>query len=156
MLQMASAQPDSLRRVLSLHNSEPLTAYGSDGWDGAGSSCADGGDDGAEGRAHGHGLCEADAVLTREWRWLVAKAMSVEPEDTADGAADGVPRATSDELQLLFSSRRDGCSLHTLTEKLAGFTRGTLLLCKDEGNFVFGGWASGGLNPYPAARNDES
>lgn len=136
LLQIAASQPDRLRQILSAHNSEiarqqeedaPTTAVH------ASEACP---------------LAEGELVLAFEWRWLAAKALGLE----------GGARETSDgvDLQLLFSSRRDGCSLHTLAEKAAGFTRGTLLVCKDHAGFIFGGWADGGLHPYPAARNEDS
>lgn len=50
---------------------------------------------------------------------------------------------------LLFSSRTDGRSLHTLAERTSGYAHGTLLVVRDRAGFVFAGWAARGLNPNP-------
>ena len=71
-------------------------------------------------------------VLTREWRWLVSKALGIEeraesprvPNGVQDSGAPAGTHTSQEELQLLFSSGRDGSSLHTLAEKLAGYTHG--------------------------------
>ena len=84
----------------------------------------------------------SSSLMGPEWLWLVSHAI-------------GLPASSSDSLShaaawsLLFSSSTDGRSLHTLNERIAGYAHGTLLVCKDQAEFVFAGWAARGLNPSP-------
>ena len=75
-------------------------------------------------------------LLSREWRWILAHALEL-------------PATPDDRWGALFSSTSDGRSLHTLAERTSGYTHGTRLVVRDANGFVFGGWAGGGINPFP-------
>ena len=68
-------------------------------------------------------------------------------------ATQGKTKSRKSEKRLKKESRRlqflTPGSLHTLAERTSGFCHGTLLVCRDRANFVFGAWSARGLNPNP-------
>ena len=166
VLQMAASQPEALHAILRRHAAreraaQEQTAQGRQraravsmaaGADGHATEGEEEGRDDVAKQAGWRGSGGAGGLLGREWRWLVGKALGL-----AVAAVDERNERNGGEgcgLQLLFSSQHDGRSLHTLAERLAGYTKGVLLVCEDEAGFVFCGWADGGLNPFPPSRAD--